>query len=407
MPTADDEPSDGSVLAADVDRVDPAVTAADLESVVEGTNAFALALFRELADGENLFVSPYSVSVALAMAWAGARGETAAELADVLGMPDDRGTAHEAFNALSRSLEGADGDASAFTLRVANAIWGQTGSPFAEAFLETLARQYGAGLRTADFAADPEPAREAINGWVARETEGKIDEVLPEGAVHDETRLVLTTAIYFLASWRHRFDADETADGTFTALDGRKSTVPMMHQRLRTRYAAVDGHQVLALPYEGDATMTILLPADGAFEPFRDALDADRLEALLEATADASGELALPRFAFESSVGVSDALAALGVETAFDERADFTGMLEPAESAPSLVLEDVFHDAYVAVDEEGTEAAAATGATMVPTSMPVETFDVTVDRPFLVAITHDGTGSLLFLGQVVDASAAQ
>lgn len=431
MPAIDDEetptppgsdPVTSEVLTADVDRIDPEVAKADLEVLVRGNNAFALSLLRQLAAEEdgNLFASPYSVSLALAMTWAGARGETETAMADALSFPHSQESLHETFNALSRTLEenggepdggdrnDGDGDeATGFTLRIANAIWGQAGYPFADEFLETLARNYDAGLRTIDFEDETEPARETINDWVAEETENKIEELLPEGSVHGDTKLVLTNAIYFLASWANQFDEDDTENGTFTALDGSESTVQMMHQHLRTRYAAVDGHQVLALPYEGDATMVVFLPTEGEFELFRDELDVDRLEELLEETTDASGNLALPRFEFESSFSVRDALSALGMEVAFTERADFMGMLDSDESAPSLMIEDVYHDAYVAVDEEGTEAAAATGVTMMPTSMPAETFDVTVDRPFLFAICDDVTGSLLFLGQVVDASDAQ
>ena len=411
-----DEPIESQLLSADVDRADPAVSDDALEALVDGVNAFSLALLDELADGEetNHFASPYSVSLALAMAWAGARGETETAMADALAFPHEQEQLHETFNALSQSLEEVpddgddeDEDATEFTLRIANAIWGHADYPFGDAFLETLARNYGAGLRTLDFEGAPEPSRAEINDWVAEETEDKIEEVLPEGSIHGDTKLVLTNAIYFLANWANQFDEDETEDGTFTALDGSESTVPMMHQHLRTHYAAVDGHQVLELPYEGDATMVVFLPAEGEFEAFRDALDVDRLDELLEATADASGDLALPRFEFESSFSVRDALAALGMEVAFTNQADFTGMLESDASAPSLMIEDVYHDAYVAVDEEGTEAAAATGVTMVPTSAPAETFDVTVDRPFLFAIRDEATGCLLFLGQVVDAGEAQ
>ena len=412
-----DGPATARVLAADLDRADPDVAPAALEALVDGTNAFALDLFRALADGEetNRLTSPYSVSLALAMTLAGARDETEAAMAEALSFPHEQSTLHETVNALSRRLEGAHDGAAAernegaaeFTLRIANAIWGQTAYPFGEAFLETLARNYGAGLQTVDFETEPEPARTAINDWVTAETDGKIEEVLPEGSVHDDTRLVVTTAIYFLANWATQFEVGKTEEGTFTALDGTESTVPMMHQRLRTRYAAVDGHQVLAVPYEGDATMVVFLPADGEFEPFREALAVGRLNELLEATVDASGELSLPRFEFESSFSVRDALSALGMEVAFTDDANFTGMLEPDASAESLSLEDVYHDAYVTVDEQGTEAAAATGVSMMPTSVPTETFDVSVDRPFLFAIRDDATGCLLFLGQVVDAGAAQ
>ncbi|GAB3017327.1 serpin family protein [Natronobiforma cellulositropha] len=399
----DGEPAQMRVLSADIERASPSVGDADLEALVAGNTAFALSLLEETEE-TNLFVSPISISLALAMTWAGAAGQTESEMADALAFPHGQEALHPAFNALWRTLEAADGDDDEeFTLRLANAIWGQDGYPFEDDFLETLARHYGAGLRTLDFGEDPEAARATINDWVAEETDDRIEDLLPEGSITDDVRLVLTNAIYFFANWESPFDEDRTEDGTFTALDGSESMVAMMHQNLRTNYAAVDGHEVLELPYAGDARMVVFLPAAGEFEDFSADLDAARFGELLEATGDAQGDLAFPRFEFETSLSLKETLSALGMETAFTDAADFSGMTD----AERLFVDDVYHDAYVAVDEEGTEAAAATGAVMMPTSAPTETFDVTVDRPFLVAICDDETDSVLFLGRVGDAGAAQ
>ena len=206
----------------------PNVAPADVEALVAGNSAFAFDLYQALADeGGNLFFSPFSISAALAMTYAGARGETEQQMAHTLhfALPHER--LHPAFNALDAALVGRD-QGEGFQLRIANALWGQTGYSFLEAFLDVLAVNYGAGLRLLDFAADPEGARQAINDWVSEQTEERIKDLIPQGGVDAATRLVLANAIYFFGEWAHPFDASRTRDGVFHTLDGSEAQVPMI-----------------------------------------------------------------------------------------------------------------------------------------------------------------------------------
>lgn len=399
-------------LTATTDRADPAVADDTLDQLVTDTTAFALALERELQSGRsgaNLFSSPYSVAVALAMTYAGARGETADEMREALrfSLSDDR--LHPAFNRLTRTVEAApetdDAEGDPFRLRVVNAIWGQRGFPFREDYLELLATHYGAGLRTVDFADDPEAARTAINTWVANQTEDRIQDLLGKDAVGPRTRLVLTNAIYFNASWKTPFDESNTTEQEFTSIDGTTATVPMMRRQGEIAFAAMDGHQAVELPYIGDsASMVIVLPKEGEFEDFAASLDRDRLNELLDGLRRSEGSLALPRFTYRSEFSLTAVLRRLGMERAFEKgAADLTGMYDPGRAAEELSIDDVIHKAFVSVDEAGTEAAAATGVTVGAISVsPGEPWEMVVDRPFLFGIRDRGTGAILFLGRVVD-----
>lgn len=391
---------------------EPSVDDARLAELAAGNAAFALDLHTHLADrGGNQFLSPYSISVALAMTYAGARGETEAQMRETLRytLGED---VHPAFADLQAALDErasttdpVEGDeVDAFQLAVANALWGREGYPFAEDYLDLVDEHYSAGLERADFAGDPDGERERINEWVADATEDRIEDLLPRGSLTPSTVLVLTNAIYFMASWQFEFDPSDTADATFTALDGTESTVPMMRQNLRTNYASVPGAEAVELPYVGgDVSMVLILPEEGRFAEFERNLDAGRLFGLFEALGDASGDLRMPRFEYESEVQLSEALADLGMPVAFESGADFGGMVE---GGGSPWIDEVFHKTFVSVDEEGTEAAAATAVVMTE-SAPSQSFDLTFDRPFLFCIRDRPTDAVLFLGRVVDAGAAQ
>lgn len=416
-----DEPR---LVASTRSRESPDVAGEDLVRLVRGNTDFALALHRNrvaAAPADNLFLSPYSGSVALAMTYAGARGTTATQMANALRFQLDGDHLHPAFNALDRALEGDDeggtpGSQSGqtpgvagqpFELRIVNSIWGQADYPFGEAFLDTLATSYGAGLRTLDFTSDPDAARVRINDWVADQTNDRIEDLLPEGVVTALTRLVLTDAVSFEANWRYTFPKEATEDGEFTALDGSAATVPTMHQSARIPYALVDGHQLVELPYVGgDVGMVVVLPAEGEFESFERELDPDRLGTLVDALEPAHGSLALPRFTVGSAVRLKDALSTLGMPNAFDPvAADFGGMADLASAGLNLYLQDVVQQSFVSVDEDGTEAAAATGVVAGVTSASLHPFEMTVDRPFLYFVRHRGTGTVLFLGRFVDGGA--
>ncbi|ELZ82669.1 serine protease inhibitor family protein [Haloferax elongans ATCC BAA-1513] len=393
---------------------EPSVDDEQLAALASGNAAFALDLHTHLAsqDGGNQFLSPYSISVALAMTYAGARGDTRKQMEEVLHytLGED---IHPAFSDLQAALEQRqtamdpiDGsEVDAFQLAVANALWGREGYPFSEDYLALLEEYYGAGLREADFTGDPDGERKRINGWVADATEDRIENLLPADAISPQTVLVLTNAIYFMAEWLHKFDPEKTTDGTFTALDGSESTVPLMRQELKTQYADLPGAQAIELPYVGEeVSMVLILPDEGTFEEFEKNLDASQLFGIFDELGTSIGELVFPKFEFETEVQLSKALSDLGMPAPFGAGADFSGMVAGGDAG--LHIDEVFHKSFVSVDEEGTEAAAAT-AVLVEESLPPSWGELRFDRPFLFAIRDRPTDAVLFLGRVADAGNAQ
>lgn len=378
----------------------------ELTELVNGNTMFAFDLYRQLReDSSNLFFSPYSISMALAMTYAGARGDTAEEMARAMQFYLPQEELHPAFNYVDQLLAsrgaGAEGkDDEGFRLNVVNAIWGQKGYSFMSGYLDVLARNYGAGLRVLDFQAEPEPSREIINRWVEEQTESRIRDLIPQGAIDSLTRLVLTNAVYFNAAWQAQFDEDATTQGAFHLVDGGQVTVPMMCQTESFGYSRGDGFQVVELPYDGgEMSMVILLPAEGRLQELEDSLDADALQAAVDSLQWTRLALTMPRFTMESSFSLKDALSALGMVNAFTPGvADFSGM----DGTRELYVGDVVHKTFVEVDEAGTEAAAATAVIMQATAMPAEPVEVTVDRPFVFLIRDIETGTVLFLGRVMN-----
>jgi len=421
-PSEDSEPNDPDPVG---DRAPARALAAleneQLQELVAETNGFAVDLHRRvLADraDENLFSSPISASVALAMTCAGARGNTREQMRSALRYTVD--DLHETMGELQRRLDergasegesdgeriGDGGDeGTPFQLSIANSVWGQQDYPFADGYRTTLAQQYGAELAEANFTEDPDGERARINDWVAEETAGTIEELLPPGSIDDLTRLVLVNAIYFLANWEQPFPEGRTEQATFTALDGTDHEVPLMGLEREWPYVERAGTRAVELPYVGgDAAMLVVLPPEGEFEAYERELDGDDLAELVNGLDTREGTVRLPRFEFDTSVQLSDPLAELGMPDAFDrEQADFTGMAE-SDEGERLYLDEAYHDAAVAVDENGTEAAAATGAVIGDTAVPADPFEFVADRPFLFAIRDRPTGAVLFLGRVVDPS---
>ena len=399
-------PVSAGTVKSDKPRVTaPEVENADLSTLVDGNTAFALDLYRELSAEEgNIFYSPYSLSVALAMTYAGARGETEQQMADALSFYLAQNQLHPAFNYLDQELasrgEGAEGkDEEGFRLNVVNDIWGQQDFTFLPEFLDTLAENYGAGLRILDFIGEPEASRVAINDYISEQTEEKIPELIPEGLIDMMTRLVLTNAIYFNAAWQYPFSEEMTSEGTFHLLDGGEVTVPMMHQTESLGYTEGDGYQAVELKYDGEElSMVILLPSAGEFGGFEASLDAERLAGIIDNLELGHIELTLPKWEYDSSFKLKETLKAMGMPIAFTGGADFSGMT----GQPDLYIDEVVHKAFVSVDEAGTEAAAASAVIMKLTSMPTDTAVVEVDRPFIFLIRDIETGSILFLGRVVN-----
>jgi serpin B len=376
------------------------VAAPDLAALVAGNNAFALDLYRALyTEQENLLYSPYSISLALAMAYAGARGETEGQMAQTLHYDLAQAQLHPAFNALDQTLANrGEGDLN-FRLHVVNAIWGQQGYAFLDSYLDALAENYGAGLRTLDMAQAPDAARQTINDWASEETEKRIEELLPPGSIDAATTLVLANAIYFHAAWAEPFPEEGTTADTFTLLDGSTASVQMMHGTVSVRYAQGEGYQAIELPYSGGQTaMLVLLPDEGSFSDVAKGLDGAQVAAIVDGLQDARFALSMPKFVVTSGFELADTLGAMGMPAAFSG-ADFSGI----DGTKELFIDQVYHKTFITVDEQGTEAAGATAVVMKRLAMPPS---LRIDRPFIYAIRDVETGSLLFVGQVVDPSTA-
>jgi len=371
--------------------------------LARGNNAFALDLYGRLCGQPgNLFFSPYSISTALAMTYAGARGETAAEMGGTLRFPLKGPELHGAFRALMAQIN-APGRQRQFRLTVANALWGQKSYGFLPGYLKLIEQNYGARLTELDFASAAEKARAAINDWVSKATNEKIKDIIPQGALSPLTRLVLTNAIYFYGKWAVPFGKESTHEAPFWPSPEKSVKVPTMHKTASFPYAATDECQALEMPYRGgEVSMIILLPKkkDG-LTALEKSLSAAKLNSLLAVLKRRRVVVSLPKFKFAAQFGLKDVLMSMGMKTAFSlDRADFSGMNGGKEP---LCISAVLHKAFVAVDEEGTEAAAATAVMMVGTAMPVEPPAVfRADHPFLFIIRHRPSGSILFMGRVIN-----
>jgi serpin B len=400
-------PAAAEVLQSDKERVtSPDVSPGDQALLVEGNSAFAFELYQALKETDgNLFYSPFSISLALAMTYAGARGETEAQMAAVLRFLLDQSTLHPAFNQLDTELagrgQGAQGkDGEGFRLNVVNAIWGQKDYEFLPPFLDVLAENYGAGLRILDFINAAERSRLTINEWVSQQTEGRIKDLIPPGRIDALVRLVLTNAIYFNAAWKYPFEKQMTANGPFYLIDGGQVNVPMMRQTESFGYTEVEGYQAIELPYDGDElSMVILLPEAGNFEAFEAGLQSQQVDAIINDLQNTEVALTMPKFEFDSEFSLKDTLAGMGMPIAFSpDEADFSGMRGNQE----LFISDVIHKAFLAVDEAGTEAAAATAVIMKNTAVPEPPVQVTIDHPFIFLIRDIQTGTILFVGRVLN-----
>ncbi len=373
----------------------------DAATLVKDNTAFALDLYRELAQKDgNLFFSPYSISTALAMTYAGARGETAAQMARTLHFSLGQDRLPPAFADLIRHLNAARGRK--YQLVTANRLWGQKDYGFLPDFLKLTEVSYGAGLKQVDFIGATEQARKAINAWVEEQTKNKIKELIPPGVLIVDTRLVLTNAIYFKAAWQTPFNPKSTAPGPFHVAADRQVKVPLMHGSMQTNYTRTPTFEALELPYEQrDLSMVVLLPKEGTtLAAFEKGLTSESLSAVLRKLSDHQVQVSLPKFKVTAEFMLKPALAKMGMPLAFDRsRADFSGM----STQDRLYISHVIHKAFVDVNEAGTEAAASTAVVIKRESAPPPaTFRA--NRPFVYLIRHNRTGSILFLGRVADPS---
>lgn len=387
-------------------------TSADPAAANDAASAlslFSTDLYAILARTEgNLVFSPYSAAVALAMTRNGATGETLDQMSAVL-HADQAGDLDAGLNAIDQALATRPGEYKwvdktvNLELATANQLWGQRDYPFHDAFLDTLAANYGAGMRLVDYIKATEDARKAINAWISDQTRERIPELIAEGVLNSDTRLVLTNAIYLNAPWMHRFNKDSTSPGSFTRLDGSTVEAQLMRLSEELRFATGAGYQAVELPYiDGSLSMLVIVPDAGEFADFQSALSADTLETIVSDLKTAQVKLAFPRFEYRTQASLKDALKEMGMPIAFEPGlADFSAM---SPDGKNLFIQDVIHEAFIAVDEDGTEAAAATAVVVGRTSAPQDTVELTVDRPFLYAIRDNDTGAILFLGRLTDPS---
>ena len=386
--------------------------------IVEGNNRFALDLFAKLQNIKgNLFFSPYSISTALAMTHAGARNETESQMAGTLHFPvfENRRTDSSSKPSLNRRKFAMEfgkiiqdlnnrGRKGGYTLTVANALWGQKDYGFLQEFLELIETSYNGGLNEVDFIRAAENARKTINAWVGKKTDDKIKNLISQGVLDSMTRLVLTNAIYFKGNWARQFKENRTKDALFTLTDGLKIDVAMMNQKEEFGYMETDTFQALELSYVDDElSMVILLPKKyDALDKFEKTLTPENLTQWLTKIHKREVMVFVPKFKMISQFGLASTLKSMGIKDAFSSKADFSGI----NGKRNLFISAVIHKAYVEVNEEGTEAAAATGIVMRLTSVgPARIPVFRADHPFLFLIRDNLSGSILFIGRVANPKA--
>jgi serpin B len=377
-----------------------AATATDAAAAATALNRFGISLYRQLAAADatsNIVMSPASIAIALTMTAAGARGTTLDEMIATLHI-DDPTAIHRSMNALTAHLDSLSHDD--VQVSIANSLWGQIDLTFDAAFLDVLAAEYGAGLQLVDYRRDPEPARLAINQWVSDQTRERIPTLIPKDVLAADTRLVLVNAIHLRADWAQQFDPGLTVDAAFTTAAGDVVDVPAMSQTAQLAYATGDGWRAVELPYaDSSLAMLIFVPEDGFLHLF------EEIFLITDATrylAPHRVRLQMPRFDTASSFSLADQLSALGMPTAFGDRADFSGITTDT----ALRIAAVVHQAIITVTEDGTEAAAATAIAVGAGSPPTdETIDLIIDRPFVFVLRDTASGAVLFLGRVADPRA--
>jgi serpin B len=376
-------------------------------STAKSVNDFGLDLYSKLKiKSGNIFISPYSISTALGMAYAGAKGDTAKEMAKVLHFSLPHEKQAESMAELMRSVQPTSEDS--YTLMISNALWGQKGFGFLPQFLDILKKYYGAGLEEVDFAKDTEGSRIIINQWVEENTKQRIKDLIKSGMLSGYTRLVLTNAVYFKGIWQDKFEKTATSEQDFYDIDQKILKVSMMNNSKSYKYFENDSLQVLELPYKGDKiSMLVLLPKekDGVINLGLD-LNAENLDIWLKGLSETEVNVYLPKFELEYDCNLSDILINLGMAQAFSqEQADFSGMNGKGWDSPQhLILDKVIHKAWVKVDEEGTEAAAATAVVMMTNSISVakEPKQFKADHPFIFIIHDNPSGAILFIGRVMN-----
>jgi len=382
---------------------------AEAKRLASASNALGADLYQKLRGNKGNFTfSPASIATALAMPWAGAKGETADQIKKVLHADGSKKDVAPLFGRLARTLQDPS---RALKLKIANRLFGERSYTFEKPFLEVMSKDFAAPLEPVDYRGAAEDARVRINGWVETQTEKRIVDLLGPGAIGDDTRLTLVNALYFLGEWVVPFQPRATELSEFSITKSQKKDVPTMRLKTSAQYAEKDGVLALELPYKGSASMLFVLPKDpDGIDALEKSLTQKKIDALSGALSMKFVDIALPKFTIQpgSALELGDALKALGMRSAFDKRtADFTGIADPADRDDRICIGEVVHKAFVKVDEKGTEAAAATAVIMtrvtsaeIITTPPPVPFHA--DHPFLFFLRDDATGLILFMGRVSD-----
>lgn len=382
---------------------DIGATISSVDNVVTGNNKFALDYYNQIKDKEeNIFFSPYSISTALAMVYEGAKGETADQIRSIFYFPENDELRRPSFAKIYNDINEGNEE---YLLNTANALWAQKDYTFLEDYLNTISVYYGGKTTNLDFVGETEKSRQTINVWVEEKTNNKIKNLIPAGFLNSMTRMVLTNAIYFKGKWVKQFDEEKTREEDFTT-DNGKVKVQMMRllgEDAKFKYTETNDLQILELPYEGDKlSMLIMLPKEDLKSVEKD-ITVDNLNSWTKELIEQRVDVYLPKFTFETKYFMSDDLIDMGMTVAFSEGADFSGM----DGTRNLFIDFVIHQAFVEVNEEGTEAAAATAVGMRLTAMPGE-LDYKIfkaDHPFIFVIQEKENGNILFLGRMSDPSA--
>ena len=378
---------------------DTGVTSESINQIVTANNQFALDLYSKYQSKEgNIFFSPYSISTALAMTYEGAKGQTAEEMQNVFHFSADSNIRRPAFARIYNEINKKD---KGYLLSTANALWGQKDYLFLNDYLSNTEKYYGGKVTNLDFITETEKSRVTINNWVEEQTNNKIKDLLPSGAIDSSTRLVLTNAIYFKGDWILKFDKSKTREADFKISTTQTVKAQMMSltgEKAKFNYAETEDLQIIELPYSGkEISMLILLPKDDKLDILQKSLTIDKLTELKNEMKERKIDVYMPKFKFETKYFMAEDLAQMGMPTAFDPiKADFSGMTGNKE----LYISKVIHQAFVEVNEEGTEAAAATAVVMLKSAMMSDRF--IADHPFIFIIQDKTTGTILFLGRVSD-----
>jgi serpin B len=402
---------EGNLLKSSCPRETIDASSSDVAAVAEGNNAFGWSLFGKLdTSNDNAFISPYSISLALAMAWVGAKGETSTEMAQALHFAFNDTRLLSAMNTIDRQLatrgQGAAGrEGAGFRLQLANALWGEKTYTFLQTYLDPLAQYFGAGMRICDFIDSASQAGAEINTWASDETHGKITNLIPPGSLDPMTRLVITNTVYFDAAWADTFEADNTQKGTFYRSPSDSLQTWYMNQTNMFNYSESQNYQALELPYDGrQVSMVFVLPKSRAGNTTEQMPSYDDIKTLVQRFSQKKVAVSLPKFSFTyGTLSVTQPLQDMGMRLAFTDAADFSGI----GGICDLYISDVLHQAFVAVDEKGTTAAAATAVVIKATCAPPSPDVVfTADHPFIFFIRDIPTGQILFIGYLATPASA-